>query len=258
MTTKIEFEGIDNFRDFGGYRTAGGAQVKAGRLFRSANHAYATDSDLAALRDLGVEVIVDLRRRREREREPSRRWDGFAGHVIENDIDGTYLDWAEALTSAKSVNADWFYQDSLSYYRRAPHEPRHVDLFRRYFQTLAEKDGALVVHCAAGKDRTGMICALTHHIAGVHRDDTLADYLATNDETRMAKKIGFLGPWIKELTGLTLDEAALRQAVSVNEAFLVEAFKAMEDQHGDVDTYLRDVLGVDSDLRGRIEARILG
>ena len=103
-----------------------------------------------------------------------------------------------------------------------------------------------------------MICALTHHIAGVHRDDTMADYLATNDEARMAKKIGFLGPWITELTGRVLDDAALRQAVSVNEAFLAEAFKVMEDQHGGVDAYLEQVLGVDAALRARIEARILG
>ena len=256
--TNINFDGIENFRDFGGYATASGQRLQNGRLFRSANHAYATDEDLAKLRDLGVSVIVDLRRRREREREPSRRWEGFAGQVIENDIDGTYADWAEALTTAERIDAGWFYEDSLGYYHRAPHEPRHVDLFRRYFQTLAEADGALVVHCAAGKDRTGMICALTHHIAGVHRDDTMADYLATNDEARMAKKIGFLGPWITELTGRVLDDAALRQAVSVNEAFLAEAFKVMEDQHGGVDAYLEQVLGVDAALRARIEARILG
>ena len=72
MTT-IKFEAIDNFRDFGGYGTACGRGLKAGRLFRSANHAYATDGDLAALRDLGVGVIVDLRRRRERERVRRRK-----------------------------------------------------------------------------------------------------------------------------------------------------------------------------------------
>ena len=58
-------------------------------------------------------------------------------------------------------------------------------------------------------------------------DDTMADYLATNDEARMEKRTSFLGPWIKELTGVTLSDAALRQAVSVNEAFLAEAFKAV-------------------------------
>ena len=254
----IEFEGIDNFRDFGGYGTACGRGVKAGRLFRSANHAYATEADLQTLRDLDVQVIVDLRRRREREREPSKRWGGFKGQVIENDIDGPEADWADALKAAGDINADWFFRDSLEFYRNAPHAERIVDLFSRYFHALGETDGAVVVHCAAGKDRTGMICAITHHIAGVHRDDTMADYLATNDETKLEKKTAFLGPWIRDLTGVTLSDAALRQAVSVNEAFLAEAFAAIDESHGSVDRYLEEVLGVDSKLRGAIEARILG
>ncbi|MFN3512129.1 MAG: tyrosine-protein phosphatase [Phenylobacterium sp.] len=258
MTRHIPLEGIDNFRDFGGYGTRCGRGLKRGRLFRSANHAYATEADLQALRDLGVQVIVDLRRRREREREPSRRWEDFAGAVIENDLDGVETDWAEGLMAATTIDANWFFQDSLEFYRRAPHAERHVDLFRRYFHALAEADGAVVVHCAAGKDRTGLVCALTHHIAGVHRDDTLADYLATNDETRMERRIAFLGPWIRDLTGRTLDDAALRQAVSVHEAFLEAAMDEIVSAHGTVEDYLEDVLGIDARLRAGIEDRILG
>lgn len=258
MTRHIPFEGIENFRDFGGYDTACGRGLKPGLLYRSANHAYATEADLKALRDMQVQVIVDLRRRREREREPSRRWEGFSGTVIENDLEGVEADWAEALKAAPSVDADWFREDSLEFYRRAPYADRHVDLFRRYFQTLAHTEGAVVVHCAAGKDRTGFICALTHHIAGVHRDDTLADYLATNNEERMAHRMGFLGPWVAELTGVVLDDAALRQAVSVHESFLDTAFAEVEGQHGSLDRYLEDVLHVDGALRSKIEARILG
>ena len=57
MTRHIDFDGIDNFRDFGGYATACGRGVKAGQLFRSANHHRATDADLQRLRDLGVAVM---------------------------------------------------------------------------------------------------------------------------------------------------------------------------------------------------------
>ena len=231
--------------------------MAAGRLYRSANHAYASDDDLAKLRDLGVRVIVDLRRPRERDREPSRRWDGFSGEVIQNDLEGQYADWTEALVTGETIDAAWFFRDSLSYYERAPHEPRHIDLFRRYFQALADAEGAMVVHCAAGKDRTGMLCALTHHIAGVHRDDTMADYLATNDAAAIDKRVEFLGPWIRDLTGVTVDDAGLRQAVSVHEAFLAEAFAVMTERHGSVDNYLAEVLGVDAALRDAIAARIL-
>jgi protein tyrosine/serine phosphatase len=258
MTRHIHLDSIDNLRDFGGYDTACGRGLKAGKLYRSANHAYATPEDLEALRDLGVTTIVDLRRPRERAREPGRRWEGFDGQVIENDVEGSHADWADALAAAPRIDADWFFNDSLDFYAKGPFEPRHVDLFRRYFHALAETDGAVVVHCEAGKDRTGMICAITHHLAGVHRDDTLADYLATNHEEKMEKRVEFLGPWIKDLTGVTVDDHALRVAVSVHEAYLDRAFAEIQDRHGSVDAYLEEVLGIDGHLRERIEARILG
>ena len=257
MTRHIAFEGIENFRDLGGYDTACGRGMKAGVVFRSANHGQATDADLEKLRALGITTVVDLRRRRERDREPSRRWPGFDGQVIENDIEGVEVDWAEGIAAAERVDAAWFRQDSLGFYREAPHQPRHVDLFRRYFRALAEREGALVVHCAAGKDRTGLICALTHHIAGVHRDDTLADYLATNDEGRMTARMDFLRTYILDLTGKLVDDEGLRQAASVHPDYLDHGLSVISQSHGGIDRYLEEVLEVDSVLRGKIEARIL-
>jgi len=257
MTRHIHLEGVENFRDFGGYDTACGRGLKRGVLYRSANHANATEADLATMRDLGVEVIVDLRRPLERQREPSKRWEGFSGQVIENDIEDIHGDWATQMASAPNIDANWFYEDSIGFYRKGPFEARHVDLFRRYFQALAETDGAVVVHCAAGKDRTGMICAFTHHIAGVHRDDLLADYLATNHEAALARRVAFLGNYIQSLTGKTLSDEALRVAVSVHEAYLDTALSEIEARCGTMDAYLRDVLGVDDAHRQRIADRIL-
>jgi len=257
MTRHIDFEGIENFRDFGGYDTGHGRPVKRGRLFRSANHAYASEADLGRMRDLGLAAIVDLRRSEERAREPSRRWPGFGAAVVENDILSDHADWVQAMKPVEVVDAQWFWDDAMAYYRRAPFEPRHIDLFRRYFGTLAEADGAIVVHCAAGKDRTGLICALTHHVLGVSQADLMADYLLTNDESRMARKMGFLGPWLRETVGKTVDEAALRVAVSVSPAYLETAFSAIAEAHGSLDAYLSDVLQVDEALGERLRAQLL-
>ena len=235
MTT-IKFEAIDNFRDFGGYGTACGRGLKAGRLFRSANHAYATDGDLAALRDLGVGVIVDLRRRREREREPSRRWEGFAGAVIENDIDGPEHDWADALKAASSVNADWFFQDSLDFYRAAPHAERMVDLFSRYFRTLAETEGAVVVHCAAGKDRTGVLAASLLLCLGATDADIVADYGrsgpnidAIHERTRPVMSV------LMAQIGIDLDAAARAAADDkpFDEYAMAQMLDVLRKRHGD-------------------------
>jgi len=256
MTRHIDFDGIENFRDFGGYDTALGRPVKRGVLYRSANHAYATDADLARMAELGLAAIVDLRRTEERAREPSKRWPGFGAAVVENDILSDHADWAQSMKGVE-VNAQWFLDDGMGYYRRAPFEPRHIDLYSRYFRTLAAADGGIVVHCAAGKDRTGLICALTHHLLGVHADDIMADYLLTNDESRIARKMNFLGPWLRETVGKTVDEAGLRVAVSVNAAYLETAFSVIREAHGSLDGYLGEVLGVDAALRERLQARLL-
>jgi protein tyrosine/serine phosphatase len=256
MSRHIDFEGIENFRDFGGYDTVHGRPLKRGLLYRSANHAYATDSDLERMAELNLAAIVDLRRTQERAREPSRRWPGFGAAVVENDILSDHADWVDQMKD-QVVDADWFFQDGMAYYLKAPFEPRHIDLFSRYFRLLAEADGPIVVHCAAGKDRTGLICALTHHVLGVHADDLMADYLLTNDEARMARKMSFLGPWLRDTAGKTVDEKALRVAVSVHPQYLETAFATIRERHGSIDAYLAEALGVDEGLKERLHARLL-
>ena len=68
---------------------------------------------------------------------------------------------------------------------------------------------AVLVHCAAGKDRTGILAALTHHVAGVHPDDITADYLLTNDPERLARRLPQVKDAIHEISGRVPDDAAV-------------------------------------------------
>ena len=77
--------------------------------------------------------------------------------MVENDIAAEHLDWAASIRDV-DVTAQWFFEDTLRLNRLTPFETRHIDLYSRYFRTLASTDGAILVHCAAGKDRTGLIC----------------------------------------------------------------------------------------------------
>ena len=101
MTRHIALEGVDNFRDFGDYPAAGGRRLRRGALYRSASHSRATDADLARLAALEIAVVVDLRRREEREREPSRRPANFAGMVIANDVSHDEDSWHSHIASAE-------------------------------------------------------------------------------------------------------------------------------------------------------------
>lgn len=251
------FEGLTNFRDFGGY-DAGGRRMVTGRFFRSANHALATDADLAKLRDMGISAVVDLRRPVERDRSPSRRWDGFAAQVIENhDHDEGAESW-ELFMAGWDMEAPSYREFLMRYYAEAPHLPRLLDLFTRYFDTVANAEGAVVVHCAAGKDRTGLAVALTHWLAGVHMDDIVADYLMTNTSGRFETHGATWRAAILEQHGRAPSMEVMRAIMGVEEGFLVRSFDVIAQSHGGVEGYLREALGVDAAKRARIEARLFG
>ena len=256
MSAAVVFERIDNFRDFGGY-AAGTRRVKKGLLYRSANHANASDADLRQLAALGLRVIVDLRRRLEREQAPSRRWEGFDAAVVETDIEGEIpLEWPAFLAHSDLSEAS-FRDNMLSFYATALHGPRHVDIYRRYFKALANTRGPMLVHCAGGKDRTGVICALTQHVLGVHSDDIVAEYLLTNDAARIEPQIPVVQELIFARTGRRPTTSAVRAAITVVPAYLEGAFETMRSACGSIDAYLDGVLGVGEAQRERLRSRLL-
>ena len=256
MTRHVRFESIDNFRDFGDY-AAGSRRLRPGLLYRSAHPARATDADLEKLADLGLSVIVDLRRSNEREREPSRRWAGFDAQVIENDIGQDTADEWGTFIAGSDLTVASFREYLLDYYRHAPFQRRHIDLYSRYFRALAESQGAVLVHCAAGKDRTGILCALTHHVAGVHEDDIQADYLLTNDPARLTARLPTIREVVREATGRIASDEALMTAMRVEAEYLACSFAAIREAHSSLDGYLDEALGLDGALRERIHDRIL-
>lgn len=209
------------------------------------------------MRELGIATIVDLRHISERQRDPARRWEGFAGSVIESDLTNDRPDWVEVLKTAPQT-ADWWYESTLGHYRENPFEPRHVALFGGFLRAIADQDGAIVVHCAVGKDRTGLACALVHHLAGVSHEDMVADFLLTNDEERIGRKMAHSADFVERMTGRRPDDATMRVAVSVFPEYLDAAFDEIRARHGSVDGYLDEVLDVDEALRERIHDRVLG
>jgi protein-tyrosine phosphatase len=257
MDRHVDLEGIENFRDFGGYDTACGRGLMTGRLYRSGHHAFATDADLARLKALGVGAIADLRQPSERAREPGRRWDGFGAELIESDAASETPDWVEAM-KVSSLSAEWWYESTLSHYRLHAFEPRHVEVFRGMLRHIAHGEGAVVIHCAAGKDRTGVACALVHHLAGVPREAMIADYLLTNDESRIRRKMAQTAEFVERITGRRPTDDAMRTAVSAFPEFLESFFASIAARHGSADAYLEEALGVDAALRDRIRERILG
>ena len=189
----ISFEAIHNFRDFGGYETPDGT-VKRGLLFRSAHYADATDADLEAFRAMGMTAIVDLRRPMERTRFATRRHAACTAELIAY---GVPMPDEEAPHLAhlveEGVTEQVISERMTAIYHELPYEDGHIEVFGKAFAALPGLKGPIVMHCHAGKDRTGLIVAFIQHALGVAEGDILSDYLATNTLSRIEERLpGFI------------------------------------------------------------------
>jgi protein tyrosine/serine phosphatase len=246
----LPLEGVENFRDYGGYAVPGGLRIVRGRLWRSAHHGGATDADLARIAGLGLTAVVDLRRPTERANQPSRRPDGFAGQVIDCDAGDQAEPPHVAFLRETDLSAESARAFFLDYYQRAPFEPRHIELFTRYFEALGS-GGPVLIHCTAGKDRTGLLAALTHSLLGVHPDDAAADFELTNRAARIEARLPQVTQSLAESLGRTPSETAVRAFLGVDGAYLEAAFGAIAAEHGSTGAYLAR-LGVDARTAARL------
>jgi protein tyrosine/serine phosphatase len=256
--TTDEFEGVVNFRDFGGAVGAGGRRVRQGRLFRAGHQAGATEADLERLAALELALLVDLRRPAERLRDVARRPAGFSAEVLEHQgpVENAVAPHLTFMTEPDATTGRVTEQMKIGY-RGYPFDPHYVRLYGDYFDRLASVDGPVLIHCHAGKDRTGVLCALTLHVLGVGRDDIYADYLETNNRNRADARLTEMAEQFEQNYGRKVDEAFLRHVMSVQPDYLDAAFEAIEAEHGDVDAYLEQVLGVDAAARTAIRERLL-
>jgi protein tyrosine/serine phosphatase len=188
----VPLEGAVNVRDLGGLPTAEGAETARGRVLRSDNLQGLTAADVRRLvDDLGVRTVVDLRTTVEVDKEgpgPLTREPRVVhlhhslfpegGHLTDVGADAL-LPWR---TDAGRAGAGDEYRDDpsvgyyLGYLRDRP------DSIVAALRAMAAADGGVtVVHCAAGKDRTGVVVALALSVVGVTRPAVVADYVATSD-----------------------------------------------------------------------------
>lgn len=250
----VTLQGVNNFRDYGDYAVAGGGRVKRGVLWRSGQHVGASDGDLAAIAALGLATVIDLRGDSERQLNPCRRHQGFAAEVLF--CEGETAALASHIDAAAGVVTEGDARAAMRrLYAEMPYRANLVGVLRRYFAALAARDGASLIHCFAGKDRTGVAVALTHHVLGVHADDMVADYLLTNLAMEGRTFAGQAGKDSQKYASLSADAA--RALGGVAEEYLAAAFAAMRASHGSVDAYLADVLGVDAAARNAIRERLL-
>ncbi|MEZ5737497.1 MAG: tyrosine-protein phosphatase [Novosphingobium sp.] len=250
----LPLSGVNNFRDYGGYPVAGGGRVRRGTLWRSGQHVAASDEDLDAIATLDLATVIDLRGDSERLNNPCRRHADFSAQVLtcagETAALASHIDAAKGVVSEEDARAAM-----CRLYAEMPHRPNLVAVLRHYFAALAQGEGPSLIHCFAGKDRTGFAVAITHHVLGVHYDDAMHDYLLTNAATKGRGIPGNAGPESDKYSSLS--KAASKALMGVSPEYLDAAFAAMRDSHGSVDAYLEEVLGVDGAKRSGLREGLI-
>lgn len=249
--------GVHNFRDYGGYRGATG-NVRRGLLFRSGQHAAATADDLDHLHALALRTVVDLRGDTERREAPCVRHPEFGAEVLFAPGETAGKELAPHEEAGRGIATAGEARAAMTeLYANMPFRDVLVGSLRLYFDALATRDGASLVHCLAGKDRTGLAVALLHSLLGVHHDDIVADYLLTNTAGDQQARIASAAQSIRARYGAGMEDAAIVTLMSVEAPYLARAFAAIEARHGSVEAYARDVLGVTAERRGMLEERLV-
>ena len=239
---RIDLVGTPNFRDFGAQKsTVKGQTIGAGRLFRAGHLSELTAPDIECVRALELTHLFDLRRISEQSQYPN------SAGVVESIPCVLPLPIApghqhcalEALAEFASSPND-SHEFMCAIYREFARS--HSATFRAMFASLLNHDAPnLLVHCAAGKDRTGFAVALILLALGVEVEQVMADYLLTRQyflaDTQtsiLRQKYGFEA----------LPESILVPIVDTRREYLEAAFDEARRQAGSLEAYLSEVLAL--------------
>lgn len=237
----LALQGASNFRDLGGYPTTDGRTTRWRHIFRSNHLGQLTAADVEIVRALGVRSAFDFRGREER----------AAGICALNEvavhslpIEPTVVAALRAELASGSLTAALAIELMRESYRNYVRHNTHS--FRALFGHLLEDRAPLVIHCTAGKDRTGFASALILHALGVADDVIAEDYLLTNRHYKLGASSA------SDLPADVLDAIG-----SVEASYLAAAFDAVRSEYGDLETYLRDGLKLGTAERTALKARYL-
>ena len=248
MTDEPRLPGLLNLRDLGGTRTTDGREIAPGRLLRSAEPVGLSDDEVARLADLEVASRLDLRSVNEPEQAPCAELDRagvaayhvpFRGLAAAHDLPDVASDEDLGRRYVWSAEAN-------------------VDSLDRALQLLAgEARPAVLVHCAWGKDRAGILIAAVLELLGVPREEVIADYTRSEQavDALVERALSHLGP---VRAARARRKVATRPIVHARRATITTYLDGLDTAHGGVAGLLRshgtDVDALTAGLRGHLLA----
>jgi protein-tyrosine phosphatase len=221
-----------NFRDLGGYRTADGRAVRWGRVYRAGSLAELTGDDVAYLARLGLRLACDLRSVEETVAHPDRLPPGVV--AIHRPIAAEVGRLRRVLALfRKRHRVQELLQDAYTIML-----DQNGPIFAGIIRAAADPANLpLVIHCTAGKDRTGLAAALLLAALGVPDETIIADYTLSNRDFDVL--VGRMRPEMERLYALGFGEAQLRPFLLAEARTMAGALVHLQRRYGSVEEYLQ-------------------
>lgn len=246
----LALDGPVNFRDLGGYRTTDGREVRHGLVFRADSLHTMTDEDVRrVVNKHGVGVVVDLRTAAEVDLIGVGPIRGAVGNWHNVSI----FDETQRSSNGDSVHATMADEYLSMLERMSSHFVRVLDL-------VGTSDAPVVFHCAAGKDRTGLVAGLLLHTLGVDRREIALDYSLT-ERVMPALKQRFLervrDPQLAELYGdREIWESRIDRAMASTPDTMLTVFRVLDERYESVQNWL-SASGFDGARAEALRSRLL-
>ncbi|HZF44772.1 MAG TPA: tyrosine-protein phosphatase [Sphingomonadaceae bacterium] len=248
----LPLEQGSNFRDIGGYTTADGKTVRWGKAFRTGAMPMLTEADYALLGQIDIDSIVDLRSLEERDVAPDLLDDRTGALFLSNDY------------SIRPLFAAWGKGNGENTYQGM--EKLLKPQLRSIFKRLLAGDGAVVYHCSAGQDRTGIATALIYDFLGVDRDTILKDYHLSTQLRRPQFEMPPVDPKDYPNNPIVQYYAASKAKgepkaeplyTPTGQSHLAQFFTYLDGQYGGTANYLKQELGLTNADLDRLKADLL-
>lgn len=224
-----QLEGVPNFRDIGGYKTADGHTIRYNVVFRSGMLHEMTLADNAKLAPLKIRYEVDLRTDAERSLAPTN-WGPNPPEVIDVPFlrDGTRMNFSDPAQVQAQIRR--FYTTSAVL---------NAPTIGRVLHDLAQGDEPALIHCTGGVDRTGMTVAVLMTLLGASRKDVYREYLQSTKLTKEQMQ------HLAANSGIHVSPAILK-SFRIDASSLDAFFRAIDTHYGSFDAYVRNGLKLSS------------
>jgi protein-tyrosine phosphatase len=251
----LDLEGTSNTRDIGGYSTDDGRVVQFGQIYRSDKLSRLTADDFAELEAIGVKTVIDLRTKDEHDHDPTV-WQGEQPprfvHLPIGDADDPWYRKQHRMVKSNRFSAAQSTDQMIDGYRMIADVG--VPSYRRLMDIVLDPANyPILIHCNAGKDRSGVAVALILEALGVDRSIIMDEYLLTNEINRAAEKAELMAGSGRESIGRRAGRAPSAEAwfplIGVDQRMLETYWAHIDEGYGSMDAYLAE-LGVGSVERG--------